>query len=340
MVTSSYILALETSCDETSAAVVAENGEVLSNVVSSQIETHRATGGIVPEVASRLQLELVIPVVEQAMVEAKIQRESICKVAVTSGPGLIGPLLVGTQTAAALAYALGVPLVPVNHLAGHVYACLYQQEFVFPYLALIVSGNHTELVRMDDHHSFEVLGSTRDDAAGEAFDKVARLLGMEYPGGPRISVAASSGDARAYDFPRAMLNQDNLDFSFSGLKSAVRREVADRIITELDRANVAAAFQEAVVDILVEKTVRAAKLTNPAAVLLGGGVAANTLLRSRLDTATDTLDIPLQCSPLELATDNAAMIGVAAVFSDAVVSPFEIEVDPSRAIDAGAASKR
>lgn len=340
MVASSYILALETSCDETSAAVVTESGEVLSNVVSSQIEAHRATGGIVPEIASRLQLELIIPVVEQAMVEAKVQRESICKVAVTSGPGLIGPLLVGTQTAAALAYTLGVPLVPVNHLAGHVYACLYQHEFMFPYLALIVSGNHTELVRMDGHHSFEILGSTRDDAAGEAFDKVARLLGMEYPGGPQISAAATSGDASAYTFPRAMLNQDNLDFSFSGLKSAVRREVADRVITKQDRSNIAAAFQEAVVDILVEKTVRAAKLTNPTAVLLGGGVAANTLLRSRLCTATRTLGIPLQCSPLELATDNAAMIGVAAVFSDAVVSPFEIEVDPSRAIDVDAASKR
>ncbi len=333
----SYILALETSCDETSAAVVAENGKVLSNIVSSQIDVHRATGGVVPEVASRLQLEMVIPVIDQALSEAKITKASITKVAVTSGPGLIGPLLVGTQTAAAIASALGVPLLPINHLAGHVYACLYGKRFSFPYLALVVSGSHTELVRMDDHHSFHILGSTRDDAAGEAFDKVARLLGMDYPGGPKIAAAAKQGRADAYKFPRAMLNQDNLDFSFSGLKSAVRREVLGANLTESICADIAASFQEAVVDVLVEKAMRAASQMEPTAILLGGGVAANQRLRERLQNTCEARGLPLYCAPLELATDNAGMIGLAALFSEVSVSPFEIEADPSRSIDAGAA---
>lgn len=325
------ILAVETSCDETAAAVIGDGPKVLSNVLSSQMKVHVATGGIVPEVASRLQLEMIIPIIDQAMQKANVTWSNIDRLAVTEGPGLNGPLLVGVETVKALAYARDLPVTPVNHLAGHLYACLRDAtEFRFPYLGLIVSGGHTELVLMKGHHQFELIGETRDDAAGEAFDKVARLLGFPYPGGPEISKAAENGNPNAYDFPRAMLDQDNFDFSFSGLKSAVRREV--ETIDELDSqtiANLAASFQAAVIDALVAKTVRAAQHHKPAAVLLGGGVAANTELRTRLQAALDNEAFMLRITPKDLATDNAAMIGLAAYYSNKTISPFELSVDPS-----------
>ncbi|MEX1113406.1 MAG: tRNA (adenosine(37)-N6)-threonylcarbamoyltransferase complex transferase subunit TsaD, partial [Patescibacteria group bacterium] len=223
------ILAIESSCDETAAAVVTDGREVRSGVLSSQIAKHRVTGGIVPEVAARAQTETIIPVLEKAMDDAKMEWPDIDAIAVTRGPGLIGPLIVGVETAKALALAKDKPLIPVNHLAGHLYACLADESvFRFPYLGLVASGGHTEFVLMYGYGDFALVGSTRDDASGEAFDKVARLLGLPYPGGPEISKRAVQGDPSAFDFPRPMLNQDNLDVSFSGLKTAVRQAVGDR----------------------------------------------------------------------------------------------------------------
>jgi N6-L-threonylcarbamoyladenine synthase len=309
------ILAIESSCDETAAAVV-RGQTILSNVVSSQIDVHRATGGVVPEVAARLQLETIQPVIAEALSTARVDWDGIEAIAVTTGPGLIGSLMVGIETAKALAFVHDKPLIPVNHLAGHLYACLSEmKQFRFPYLGLIVSGGHTELVLMTGHHQFTLLGETRDDAAGEAFDKVAQLLDLRYPGGPEISKLAEQGDPTAFSFPRAMLDQDNLDFSFSGLKSAVRRVVIEAAPDQAVKANIAAAFQAAVIDALVQKTVRAAVRMKPTAVLLGGGVAANMQLRTDLAKALTEQHLELLVTPPELATDNAAMIGLAATYS-------------------------
>lgn len=304
------ILAIESSCDETAAAIVRDGRDILSNVVSSQIDVHQATGGVVPEVAARLQLETIGPVITESLKQAKLDWEAINALAVTSGPGLVGSLLVGVETAKALAYSRNLPLIPVNHLAGHLYACLAQEtSWQFPYLGLIVSGGHTELVLMESHRKFTLVGSTRDDAAGEAFDKVGKLLGLSYPAGPEISALAAKGNSQAIAFPRAMLDQANFDFSFSGLKTAVLREISSNSPSKKD---VAASFQQAVADALAIKTVRAAGEYKPTAVLLGGGVAANTLLRRTLKNALANLAIPLLATPPVLATDNAAMIGLAA----------------------------
>ncbi len=304
------ILAIESSCDETAAAVVVDGREVRSGVLSSQIAKHRVTGGIVPEVAARAQMETIIPVLEKAMDDAKMEWPDVDAIAVTRGPGLIGPLIVGVETAKALALAKDKPLIPVNHLVGHLYACLADESaFRFPYLGIVASGGHTEFVLMHGHGDFTLIGSTRDDASGEAFDKVARLLGLPYPGGPEISKRAAQGDPSAFNFPRPMLDQDNLDVSFSGLKTAVRQTVGNRRITTALVNDVAAAFEAAVVDTLVEKAVRAVRRHQPNVVLLGGGVAANRLLRKTLEKR---LPVPLLLTPPELATDNAAMIGLAA----------------------------
>lgn len=335
------ILAIETSCDETAAAVVADGRQVESNVVSSQIDIHRATGGVVPEVAARLQLETIIPVIEQALEEAGAEWSGIDAIAVTAGPGLIGSLIVGVETAKSLALAKGKPLIPVNHLAGHLYACLaHEDPFRFPYLGLVVSGGHTELVLMPDHHQFELIGSTRDDAAGEAFDKVGKLLDLPYPGGPEISRLGAKGDRTAIAFPRPMLDQDNYDFSYSGLKTDVRREVAAKRLTAKRKADIAASFESAAVDVLVAKTTRAALEYAPSAVLLGGGVAANQLLRGRLQEALDQAGVRLLVTPPELATDNAAMIGLAAYWQhdEALTgsSRLSVSADPSAALSSPA----
>lgn len=328
------ILAIETSCDETAAAVVTGGRTVESNVVSSQIDVHRATGGVVPEVAARLQLETIVPVVAQALEEAGTAWNKIDAIAVTAGPGLVGPLIVGVETAKALALAKDKPLIPVNHLAGHLYACLAGEDpFRFPYLGLVVSGGHTELVLMPDHHRFEPIGSTRDDAAGEAFDKVGKLLGLPYPGGPSVSTLAKQGNPKAIKFPRPMLDQDNFDFSYSGLKTDVRREVAAKRLTAKRKADIAASFEAAAVDVLVAKTKRAAVAYGPSAVLLGGGVAANSLLREQLSETLAESGVPLLITPPELATDNAAMIGLAAYWqrNDALSGKrrFGVSADPS-----------
>lgn len=307
------ILAIETSCDETAAAVVKNGKEILSNVVASQIESHKRFGGVVPEVASRHHVEQMTLVLEEAMTQAKVAWDDLTAIAVTEGPGLIGSLLIGVNTAKALAYAHNLPLVNVHHIAGHIYANRFVKEMEFPLVALVVSGGHTELIYMKEHGHYELIGETRDDAAGEAYDKVARVLGLPYPGGPHIDKLAQEGKC-TIEFPRAWLEPDSYDFSFSGLKSAVINTIhnAKQRGEELDPKDVAASFQASVVEVLVEKTARAAQEYNAKQVLVAGGVAANQGLRQALTKKFSELNIELVIPPLSLCTDNAAMIAAAA----------------------------
>jgi len=312
------ILALESSCDETAAAVVEDGKRILSHVVASQAELHAPFGGVFPEVASRQHIRAFYPVVEQALREAKLRLAEVDALAVTRGPGLPGSLLVGVNFAKGLALATELPLVGVHHLEAHIYAAWLhfpsdqpRPEPEFPLVALIVSGGHTELVFMEDHLRYQRLGGTRDDAAGEAFDKVARLLGLSYPGGPAIQkAAAQGGNPRAFHFPRAWL-RGTWDFSFSGLKTAVSREVRRLKNTgrPLPVADLAASFQEAVVDVLVEKTLAAVREFNARSLLVTGGVSANVLLRIRMMKESP---VPVHIPPLDLCTDNAAMVAAAA----------------------------
>jgi N6-L-threonylcarbamoyladenine synthase len=321
------ILAIETSCDETAAAVVEDGRHILSNVVASQVELHARYGGIFPEVASRAHIEAIVPVIEQAMREAHVGFDDLGALAVTYGPGLAGSLLVGVNVAKGLALGRGLPLVAVNHLEAHVYAHWLEVEsegaatlpplsgeggggLSFPLLALIVSGGHTELILMRDHGQYEYLGGTLDDAAGEAFDKVGRLLGLSYPGGPAIEKAAQDGNPEACRFPRAWMG-GGYDFSFSGLKTAALRVVQKRNNPPHGRllADLAASFQAAVVDVLSAKTARAAAEFGVTAVLLCGGVSANLSLRT---VTTERAGVPVYYSPLILCTDNAAMVGACA----------------------------
>ncbi len=313
------ILALETSCDETACALVADDGRILSNVVSSQAELHARYGGVVPEVASRRHLELVTPVVRDALDEAHASLDDVSRVAVTQGPGLIGALLVGLQFAKAVAWARRLPLVPVDHLDGHVASLFLEPDPVEPpFLCLLASGGHTMLLDVKEHARWDVLGTTLDDAAGEAFDKGARLLGLGYPGGAAIDRLARKGDAEAFSFPVARL--DGLDFSFSGVKTALLyavRDLGDE--AEERRADLAASYQRAIVRALVERTEEAAARTGAEHVAVVGGVAANSELRARLAGA-----VP---APLELCTDNAAMIGSAARYAEAVPYPDYLGLD-------------
>jgi N6-L-threonylcarbamoyladenine synthase len=317
------ILAIESSCDETGVAVVVGGRRMEANQVASQVALHAATGGIVPEFAARQQLRWIVPTLDAALAEASTGWESIDAVAVTYGPGLIGSLLVGVNVAKALAAVHELPLVGVNHIEGHIYAnwltdldagAPLPPEPEFPLLCLVVSGGHTQLVLMHDHGRYELLGQTVDDAAGEAFDKVGRLLGLPYPGGPAIS-AAAVGAEPATRFPRAR-TAGPYDFSFSGLKTAVRRELED--YRERGQAipidGIAAAFEEAVVDALVTKTLAAAEAHDVAAIALGGGVAANRSLRGELGARAERLGLPFLVPPPQLCTDNGAMIGAAAGF--------------------------
>lgn len=307
-----YILAIETSCDETAAAIVGNGTELLANVVSSQIKSHARFGGVVPEVASRHHVEEITIVVDAALEEAQMTWDDITAIAVTEGPGLVGSLLIGISAAKALAFTQNKPLVGVHHIAGHIYANRLQNEFAFPLLSLIVSGGHTELILMKEHGSYEVIGETRDDAAGEAYDKVARMLGLEYPGGPGIDRLAAQG-TDTLDFPRAWLEADSYDFSFSGLKSAVinRLHNAKQKNEMLEPIDVAASFQASVVEVLTEKTHRAAVEYSVKEVIVAGGVAANSGLRQGLQDRFKDSQINLQFPPLYLCTDNAAMIGAA-----------------------------
>jgi N6-L-threonylcarbamoyladenine synthase len=305
------ILGLETSCDETAAALVSRNGAVLSNVVASQAELHAEYGGVVPEVASRRHLELVNPVIREALHEAGAQLEHVQRVAVTQGPGLIGALLVGLSAAKALAWALRLPLIPVDHLHGHVASLFLKPDPVDPpFLCLLASGGHTLLLDVQDKGGFRILGSTLDDAAGEAFDKGARLLGLGYPGGAAIDRLAKEGDPEAFDFPVARV--PGLDFSFSGLKTALLYKVRDLDADELERrrADFAASYQRAIVRALVERTEAAAEQTGAERIAVVGGVAANSEVRASLPDAA--------LAPLELCTDNAAMIASAARFVEEI----------------------
>lgn len=307
-----FILGIETSCDETSVAIVKNGREILANIVSSQVEIHKAFGGVVPEVASRHHVEAILPIVQRALDEAKMTLDDMNAIAVTSGPGLVGALLIGLSAAKAIAYAKGIPLIGVHHIAGHIYANRFVTEFQFPLIALVVSGGHTELVWMPDHGQYEVIGATRDDAAGEAYDKVARALGLPYPGGPEIDRLAKVGHD-TYSYPRVYLEGDSYDFSFSGLKSAVLNSLnqARQKGEEIVIADVAASFQSAVVEVLVNKTMRAVQEKGAKQVLLAGGVAANHALRTALQHACEEKGIPLIIPPLSLCTDNAAMIAAA-----------------------------
>lgn len=325
------ILAIETSCDETAAAVVEDGHRVLSNVVATQIELHRRFGGVFPEVASRQHVLAIQPVIAQALAEAGVSVRGVDAVAVTHGPGLAGSLLVGVNAAKGLAYAADKPLLAVNHLQGHIYsnwldapgATALRPADSFPVVVLIVSGGHTELIEMRGHGQYRRLGGTLDDAAGEAFDKVARLLDLGFPGGPAIQHAAEGGAPSAFDLPRALRHapQHRFDFSFSGLKTAVLnltkrlanegRDLRDpRILADL-----AASFQEAVAEILVEKTVDAALVAGARQICICGGVSANRSLRDLAAARVGTLGIPLYIPPLAYCTDNAAMIGAAAYYS-------------------------
>ncbi|MDQ3178355.1 MAG: tRNA (adenosine(37)-N6)-threonylcarbamoyltransferase complex transferase subunit TsaD [Actinomycetota bacterium] len=305
----SLVLGIETSCDETAAALVLGGFDVVSSVVSSQVDLHASFGGVVPEVASRAHLELLGPVIARAVVEAGVDERRIDAVAATIGPGLIGALLVGVSTAKALALAWDVPFIGVNHLEAHLYAAFLDDPTMeFPVVVLLVSGGHTLLVEMRDHGDYTVLGGTIDDAAGEAFDKVARYLGLDYPGGPAIDRLARRGDPTAIDFPRA-LRGDTLDFSFSGLKTSVMNHV--RKHPDADTADVVASFQAAVVDVLVEKARRAAAQVGATGLVLGGGVAANSVLREQLLDACVADGIRGFLPTREMCTDNAAMIAAA-----------------------------
>jgi N6-L-threonylcarbamoyladenine synthase len=303
------ILGIETSCDETAAAVVERARVVRSSVVASQIDRHARFGGVVPEIASRAHVELLTPVVAEALVEAGLSDHEVEAVAATSGPGLVGALLVGLSAAKALALVWDVPFVAVNHLEGHLYAAFLEEpDLELPLVVLLVSGGHTMIVHMEEHGRYTLLGSTIDDAAGEAFDKVARYLGLGYPGGPVIDKLSAEGDPRAIAFPRAMADR-GFDFSFSGLKTAVVNHV--RSHPEAATEDVAASFQEAVVDVLVDKTMKAARSVGAKGVCLGGGVAANRALRQRLVAACEADGVRPFVPSMAMCTDNAAMIAAA-----------------------------
>lgn len=312
-----YILAIESSCDETAASVVKNGREVLSNVISSQIELHTVYGGVVPEIASRKHIEKINQVIESALSEAHVTLNEITAIAVTYGPGLVGALLVGVAEAKALAYAAKKPLVGVHHIEGHVSANFIENpELEPPFVCLIVSGGHTHLVIVKDYGEFEIIGRTRDDAAGEAFDKVARAVGLGYPGGPKVDKAARGGNPHAFEFPRAKVGDNPYDFSFSGLKSAVLNHInhAKMIGEEICVPDLAASFQNAVVDVLVSRTVEAAKEYGFDKVAIAGGVASNTALQEAMRAACEKEGLNYYHPSPIYCTDNAAMIGVAAYY--------------------------
>lgn len=326
------VLGIETSCDETSAAVVKGGTRLLSNVISSQMDVHRKFGGVVPEVASRRHVERITLIMQKALEQAKVSLKDLDAIAVTQGPGLVGALLIGVSAAKALSFATGIPLVGVHHIAGHIYANHLVKPLEFPLVALVVSGGHTELIYMEAHNRYERLGRTRDDAAGEAFDKVARLMNLPYPGGPHIDRLAAQGNP-SYDLPRAWLEADSLDFSFSGLKSAVMNLIhnASQRREAIREADLAASFQEAVLDVLVEKSLRAVKMTGVKRLVLAGGVSANSGLRVRLHQRCEREQIELIIPPLELCTDNAAMIAAAGTyqFLDGTFAELSLNADPN-----------
>jgi N6-L-threonylcarbamoyladenine synthase len=311
------ILSIESSCDETSAAVVKNGREVLSNIIASQIDTHKKFGGVVPEVASRMHIEAVDAVVKQALLEANVTLDEIDAIGVTYGPGLVGALLVGLQYAKGLAFASKKPLIGVNHIEGHICANYIQhKDLEPPFVSLVVSGGHTFIVHVKDYGVFEVLGQTRDDAAGEAFDKVARAIGLGYPGGPKIDKLAKEGNSMALNFPRANFHEDTLDFSFSGVKSSVLNYLNKSKMQdiEINKADVAASFQRAVVEVLRDNVFLTCKRKNLNKIAIAGGVASNSALRKALINEGEEKGIEILFPEPILCTDNAAMVGSAAYF--------------------------
>ncbi|GAA3727882.1 tRNA (adenosine(37)-N6)-threonylcarbamoyltransferase complex transferase subunit TsaD [Salinicoccus jeotgali] len=307
------ILSIETSCDETACSVIRNGNEVLSNIVVSQIDSHKRFGGVVPEVASRHHVETITVVIEEALEAAHMAPADLSAVAVTEGPGLIGALLIGINAAKAFSFAHDLPLIPVHHIAGHVYANQLDEELNFPLVALIVSGGHTELIYMKSHLSFEVIGETRDDAVGEAYDKVARVIGLPYPGGPHVDRLSKEGHD-IYEFPRAYLEPESYDFSFSGVKSSVINTLHNQRQKgqEVNAADVAKSFQESVVEVLTVKTLRAVKDYGVKNLIVAGGVAANSGLRASFEEKCQDEGIKLSVPQLKYCTDNAAMIGAVA----------------------------
>lgn len=331
---SKLILSIESSCDETSAAVVKDGREVLSNIIASQIDTHKKFGGVVPEVASRMHIEVVNGVVEEALKEANATLDDIDAIGVTYGPGLVGALLVGLQYAKGLAMATGKPLIGVNHIEGHISAnYIEHKDLKPPFVSLVVSGGHTFIVHVKDYGVYEVIGQTRDDAAGEAYDKVARAIGLGYPGGPKVDKLAKEGDKNAIKFPRAKFNDDSLDFSFSGVKSAVLNYLnkAKMKNEEINRADIAASFQEAIVDVLRTNVFETCKQKKLDKIAIAGGVASNSALREALIEEGNKKGIKILFPAPILCTDNAAMIGSAAYFRfiKGEVSPLDLNAKPN-----------
>jgi len=331
------ILTLETTCDETAAAVVTDRLEVRSSVVASQDDLHQRFGGVVPEIASRAHVERILPVIDEALCRAGLQLDRIDAIAVATTPGLVGSLLVGLTAAKAIALVLGVPLVAIDHLQAHIYACrMASGEDVFPCIGLIVSGGHSNLYRCSGPVDFHLLGSTIDDAAGEAFDKAAAMLGLSYPGGPAIERAARAGDAAAYNFPRPLLNSAGLEFSFSGLKTALRYAIAGPggdphcvPLSEGQVADLAASFQQAVVDCLVGKAEQALEEHEMDILCVGGGVAANGCFREALEAMTGPRNVRLYIPPLSLCTDNAVMGAIAVErLKHGLTDPLDVDVRP------------
>ena len=313
-----YILGIESSCDETAASVVKNGREVLSNVINTQIDFHKKFGGVVPEIASRKHIENIDNVIDAALSEAGMELSRIDAVAVTYGPGLVGALLVGVSAAKAISYATGKPLVPVHHIRGHITAnFIAHKDLEPPFVCLVASGGHSHIVLVKDYTEFEVLGRTRDDAAGEAFDKIARVLGLGYPGGPLVDKLAKEGNPDAIAFPRVKMDKDSLDFSFSGVKTAVINHIhkAEQKGDEINRADVAASFQNAVTDALCEHTLEAALRCNSKIIALAGGVASNSELREKMAEFGKKHGISVVYPPPVLCTDNAAMIACAGYYN-------------------------
>jgi N6-L-threonylcarbamoyladenine synthase len=335
------ILGIETSCDETSAAVIKIDRdnklELLSNIIASSLSLHAKTGGIIPEVAAREQVKFIIPVIEEATKVLKNPKQEIDAIAVTVGPGLIGSLLVGVETARTMAFVWNKPIIPVNHLFGHIYAnFIGDNKIEFPAIALVVSGGHTDLVLMKNHQDIKWLGGTRDDAAGEAFDKTGRLLNLAYPAGPQIEQLAATVTKDIYNFPRPLIGSDDFDFSFSGLKTAVLREIQkDEKMDDERVANICYSLQEAVFDLLIKKTFKATEKFGVKSILLGGGVTANQTLRTKfeLEIKNFKLEIPLFVPDKKLCTDNAAMIAAAAYFKNEKVEWQKVSANPELYFD-------
>ena len=340
------LLAIESSCDETAAAVIDHNRKVLSNVVATQHKLHERFGGVVPEIASRAHLERILPVIDEALRQAGVRLSDLGAIAVATHPGLVGSLLVGLTAAKTLSLVLDIPLLSINHIEAHIYACrMAAGRDVFPAVGFVVSGGHSNLYDCRSPIEFELLGSTTDDAAGEAFDKVAQILGLEYPGGPQIEVIARNGDPKAVNFPRAFLKEERLDFSFSGLKTAVLyaakgtpgARAQPLPLTNQRIADLAASFQAAVVDILIGKCDQALTKTGRKTLLVGGGVAANTLFRQRLGELATRRKIDLIIAEREHCTDNAAMGALGwELWERGITSPLDLDVKPGLVRKAGA----